>query len=148
MLRRTPFRRPDPPPSHARVKEWDGPRPTARATVIARIVSAFHAPVPKKNALRSATYRRWVASLPCAVCRLAGPSQCAHSDVGKGLAVKATDATCYPLCADQPGRLGCHSRIGASGVLGRDWRRAAEARYSTETARLARATGNWPEGWT
>ncbi len=62
--------------------------------------------VPKDPPLRSEPYRRYVASLPCAHCGRAGPSQCAHADEGKGLSLKASDRTCFPLCADGPSRRG------------------------------------------
>ena len=88
---------------------------------------------PKAAPMRSEKYRRLVASLPCAHCGKAGPSQAAHADEGKGLAMKASDETCYPLCADSPGRRGCHSLIGASGLFSREQRRTLEARYAEQT---------------
>lgn len=70
-------------------------------------------PVPKQEYVRDESYRRFVASLPCFECGIAGISQAAHSNqsgAGKGLSIKASDAFLFPLCADQPMRLGCHSK--------------------------------------
>lgn len=148
MMRRTAFRRKDPPPSLSRVRQWSGPAPTPRAPAQA-VPGPLRAIVslPKDRPARSLAYRRWVATLACAHCRRAGPSQCAHADAGKGLAIKSTDAACFPLCADAPGRRGCHTRMGASGEFGQEGRRALEVRYGAETEALARATGKWPRAW-
>jgi hypothetical protein len=67
------------------------------------------------------------------MCGLPGPSQCAHSDEGKGLAIKSSDLECFPLCADTPLFRGCHSIMGASGRLGREKRRELEKRYAAAT---------------
>lgn len=98
--------------------------------------------LPKSRPYRSEAYRRLVAALPCAHCQRPGPSQCAHGDEGKGLAIKASDWTCYPLCADGPGRRGCHSLIGASGAFTREQRRALEAKYAEQTRTLLAASVN------
>lgn len=61
---------------------------------------------------RNEKYRRLVASLPCVVCGIEGRSQAAHSNLsmhGKAMSLKASDAAIFPLCADEPGRQGCHS---------------------------------------
>lgn len=67
----------------------------------------------KTEYVRDESYRRFVASLPCFACGIAGISQAAHSNqggAGKGLSIKASDAFLFPPCADQPMRLGCHSK--------------------------------------
>ena len=93
--------------------------------------------IVKDRPVRDEAYRRLVASLPCAHCKRPGPSQCAHADEGKGFSIKASDLETYPLCADAPGRRGCHSLIGASGMFTRDQRRALESAYVAQTrARL------------
>ena len=89
--------------------------------------------VPKENVLRDEDYRRLVANLPCAHCGRAGPSQAAHADQGKGMGIKTGDDTCYPLCADSPGRRGCHSLIGSDAMFTRDQRRTLETRYAEQT---------------
>lgn len=88
---------------------------------------------PKAKPVRDESYRRLVASLPCSHCGRLGPSQAAHGDEGKGLGLKASDLTCYPLCADSPGRQGCHSIIGASGMFSKEHRRILEKRYAAQT---------------
>lgn len=125
-----------PPP---RVKIYDGDRPTAPrephpAALRPLGPSTKHVePIPKQPPYRSEAYRRLVAALACAHCRRPGPSQCAHGDEGKGLAMKSSDLTCFPLCADEPGRRGCHSMIGASGMFTREQRRALEQTYAAQT---------------
>jgi hypothetical protein len=103
--------------------------------------------IPKQRLRRSEAYRRYVASLPCAHCGRPGPSQCAHSDQGKGMAMKAGDDTCFPLCADSPGFRGCHSSIGASAAYSRAARRELEVRYASEVRRIAKASNQWPKEW-
>lgn len=134
--------------AHASIEQpQPDPKPAQHRT--ARIATVNHdtAPVPKNPPHRSETYRRWVASLPCIHCGEEGPSQCAHSDIGKGAGMKASDQSCFPLCADSPDALGCHSLIGASGEMGKEGRRTLEQVYSDSVQRMARATGNWPKEW-
>jgi hypothetical protein len=53
----------------------------------------------KTPTFRSEAWRRAVASLPCACCFKEGETQAAHPNHrGKGLAVKAPDCWCVPLC--------------------------------------------------
>lgn len=82
--------------------------------------------VPKESPVRSEAYRRLVASLPCWMCRASAPSQCAHVDFGKGAGIKACDLQTFPLCADRPGRVGCHTVMGATGTHTKDIRRHME----------------------
>jgi hypothetical protein len=67
--------------------------------------------VPKGEPLRDKSYRRWVASLPCYECRIHGYSQCAHGNTGKAKGLKNSDEGCFPMCADRPGIVGCHTRF-------------------------------------
>src|SRR3974390_1672224 len=63
---------------------------------------------------RSETYRRYIASLPCAHCGLEGYSQAAHVGglaEGKGGGLKVSDARCIPLCGDRPEVAGCHTKF-------------------------------------
>lgn len=83
-------------------------------------------PCPKAVLLRDKSYRMAVASLPCFNCGVVGYSQAAHADFRKGMAIKSSDATAYPLCADRPGVQGCHSLIGAGAAMSRDARREFE----------------------
>lgn len=122
-----------PPP---RVKQWTAdelPGPRVPLQVVADTRARLTISLPKEMPYRSEAYRRLVAALPCAHCQRSGPSQCAHGDKGKGLAIKASDLTCFPLCADSPGRRGCHSLIGASGTFSREQRRILEATYAAQT---------------
>ena len=98
-----------------------------------------HVAIPKSKPWRSEAYRRRVAELPCAHCHKPGPSQAAHADQGKGMGMKAGDETCYPLCADGPAWRGCHTRIGAGGLYGKEERRALEAEYAAKTRKALEA---------
>lgn len=104
----------------------------------------FVSPVMKENPLRSEPYRKLVATLPCIMCGAAGISQAAHADMGKGAGIKTDDRTCFPACSTQPGRVGCHDTIGASGELGKEKRRELERLYGAETRAKIIAMGLWP----
>lgn len=106
-------------PTRAVCRKVDG---SARLTVM-----------PKSKPARDKAYLRRVAELACAHCNRPGPSQAAHSDEGKGLSIKASDYETFPLCADGPGRRGCHSLIGSSGTFTREQRRTLERAYVAKT---------------
>ena len=111
------------------------PRPRAAAVAVAGAARAIVS-LPKRQPVRDEAYRRLVAALPCAHCGREGASQAAHSDYGgdgKGMGIKACDLTCWPACADSPGRVGCHTLLGASGMFSRDMRRHLEAKYAAAT---------------
>lgn len=138
------FHRPAPRP----VKQMDDYTPKPREVVLRRDQPpTMVVPLPKSAPWRCEAYRRAVASLPCAHCRMEGRSQAAHSDEGKGLGIKASDATAVPLCADVPGRRGCHSLLGASGVFTQSQRRTLEKRYIDETQAALKAAGLWKPEW-
>jgi hypothetical protein len=120
--------------------------PLTRAVVYARISQDAANSAPKADVARSEKYLRLVSARPCIHCGIAGPSQAAHSDYGKGAHIKADDRTCYPLCAAQPGRLGCHDRIGSSGEFTKEKRRVLELSYAAATRAAITAEGGWPEG--
>lgn len=119
-------------------------RPAAVADAGARM--SLHLPCPKDAPARSEPYLRLVAAMACIHCSRHGPSQAAHADEGKGLAIKADDRTAFPLCADGPGRLGCHSIIGAAGAFRREHRRQLEKTYGARTRAAITAAGTWPAG--
>jgi hypothetical protein len=100
---------PQPIPPHLRRAATMAPRATV-------------ASIPKAEPVRDEAYRRLVAALPCAACGIEGRSQCAHVNSDKGKGVKASDTDSMPLCADGPGRVGCHSRFDKYELLtgGRD----------------------------
>lgn len=69
---------------------------------------------PKDGTFRSEKYRAAVAARPCAYCGTEGRSQAAHIGgvaQGKGGARKVSDARLLPLCADQMGAVGCHTKF-------------------------------------
>jgi len=107
------------------------PRECARNDGKARMTLVM--PRPKDAPVRDEAYRRRVAALPCAHCGRPPPSQCAHADEGKGMGIKSSDLDTYPACADAPGRVGCHSLIGASGMFTREQRRHLERTYAERT---------------
>jgi hypothetical protein len=100
--------------------------------IVARISTTIK-PCPKAILLRDENYRRAVAILPCFNCGIEDYSQAAHADEGKGLGIKSSDETCYPLCADRPGVVGCHTLIGASGTYSREARREFEKQAAVWT---------------
>ncbi len=126
------------PATEPRGRQWEGEAPVIerRACRMSEATSRLSVSAPKTNPVRDESYRRLVASLACAHCGRAGPSQCAHNDEGKGMSIKASDLETYPLCADGPGRRGCHTVIGASGLFTREQRRALETRYVAQTKAL------------
>ena len=131
------------------VKQYDGPTPSPRPVPerIADHRARLVVPLPKQAPARSEPYRRLVAAMPCAHCGRAGPSQCAHDDAGKGMAIKADDRTCWPACADRLGAVGCHTLIGARGMFTQAQRRVLEEGYAATTRAQIKSDGNWPAGW-
>lgn len=58
------------------------------------------------------------------------------------MGIKASDTGCFPLCADGPGRRGCHWLIGTSGLFTREQRRTLERTYTERTrAQLEQRNG-------
>lgn len=107
--------------------------------------SAACEPIDKENALYSKAYRMAVASLPCINCGRVGHSQHAHENENKGKALKLDDRRAMPLCADDYGIFGCHSRFDRYALfldraehirMGREW--AAQTRKQIENL------GLWP----
>ena len=121
-------------------------RPRAPCNAVMTPVQGTVSSIAKENALRSEPYRRLVAALPCAYCRREQHSQHAHENENKGKALKLDDRRAMPLCADDPGVLGCHSRFDRYALfidraehirMGRQW--AAETRAQIEQS------GQWPK---
>ena len=99
---------------------------------------------PKQPVVRAPAYRQWVASLPCCACRIEGYSQAAHPNAaryGKGMARKADDLTCFPLCCTRPGHMGHHAMHDLCLDMTKDERDELEAGYIAETQALAREAG-------
>jgi hypothetical protein len=97
--------------------------------------------VPKVLPIRSESYRRWVASLPCIVCRIEGYTQAAHPCGGRGLGQKASDLDCFPLCSTRPGHMGHHAEHDLLIEMTLVERRALEMVYIDQTRELARLEG-------
>ena len=100
----------------------------------------------KHPPVRSEAYRRAVAALPCVICKIAGISQCAHANTGKGAGIKASDLESFPLCACQPGRQGCHSKFDQGALYTKAARRLIEPAWIADTQRCIHTMGQWPKG--
>ena len=127
LFERPPRRMPDPVPAG----QWR----------IGEPINAPADPVVKDAPMRSEPYRRWVASLPCAMCNRQGLSQAAHANAGKGMALKVCDSRLFPACGPHGINIGCHRRIDLSVDMTRAERRALEDRLVAETQALAVANG-------
>lgn len=115
----------------------DAPAPApaslTRQARTGRVVAAADlAPVPaseKDRPVRSPSYLRAVASLPCCNCGREGHSQAAHINRGKGMSIKAPDNQTFPLCASGYTWVGCHEQYDqyqladkhSSAEMGRAW---------------------------
>lgn len=133
-------------PTYKRERVYPTPIPPhLRRGTMAR-ADGFAATVEKENAIYHEGYRRLVAAFPCINCDKPDRSQHAHENDGKAKAAKLDDRRAMPLCCDEPGFEGCHTKFdqyrlipgGRSAHIaqGRVW--AAETRERIETA------GLWP----
>ena len=95
---------------------------------------------PKASIVRSESYRRWIAALPCFGCGIQGYSQCAHAN-GGGMGTKASDLDSFPLCATRPGDMGCHMRFDLCVDMDKAQRRELTERYVQLAQQLARKAG-------
>jgi hypothetical protein len=142
MLRRSSFKRPAyvaPPPAPV--------RPATRTATYAGSTSGE--PVEKDVFVRSETYRRLVAQLPCKHCGIAGFSQAAHPNTGKGAGLKTDDRECFPLCTVHPNAAGglvggCHERFDQGALYDKTTRRMVEQAWAADTRRQIKAAGQWP----
>ena len=105
------------------------------------------APVEKESPLRSEPYRRLVAALPCAHCGIAGYSQCAHENDGKGKGMKVDDRRAMPLCCTRPGIEGCHVAFDQYRLLpgGRDAHAEQGRIWAEQTRQQIEQLGKWPK---
>lgn len=144
VLRRSPMRRPTPPPSLARVRQWEGeaPRPIDRKAIIARIPGndeTFVVPIGKLRGYQSGPYMAAVRTLACARCgTIAIARQFCHRDEGKGFGIKTDCREGWPGCPP------CHYEVGSSGKLGKLGRRAFELQAGADTRAKVLAAGKWP----
>lgn len=95
----------------------------------------------KVPTVRSRGYRMWVAGFPCSCCGLAGYSQAAHPNKGRGLGQKASDLDVFPLCCTRPGHMGCHYMHDNLIDMTLDQRRERETVYVERMQALAIAAG-------
>ena len=136
-LQSRPMRRPAPKPA----KQMDGYTVKPRTPPLRRDdgKARMTVPIPKERPARDEAYRRLVAALPCAHCGIEGYSQAAHGDEGKGMAIKSSDYTCFPLCGPNYYYNGCHWLIGTSGRFSREDRRKLEREYAAKTRETLKA---------
>ena len=83
LTRRTPMKRTSWPRRVAPATPVSPVQPLARPANYAP-AAGHAAAVPKEAPARSESYRRAVAALPCIHCGIAGYSQHAHANAGKG----------------------------------------------------------------
>ena len=150
LARRTPMRR----TGWRRREGVSSVTPVAPALPVAPLArpanyasAAARAPARSKSTpLRSEAYRRAVAALPCIHCGIAGHSQHAHANAGKGLGLKTDDRAGFPLCAPRPGIEGCHARFDQYRLLpgGRDAHVAAGRAWGARTRAAVEKAGKWP----
>ena len=155
MMRRTPSRRAATSTTHETEQEreqrlMDKAR-RAMNSVVPRAATmglgtTAAAPIPKAAPVRSEAYRRTVATLPCAICGVAGHSQAAHANTGKGMGMKACDLTCFPACGPRPGIQGCHAALDQGALFSKAVRRELEPVWAADTRRKLLALGLWPKG--
>lgn len=141
-MRRTGFKRPAySPPAPAPLTPI--PRDIAEriSTGAARLSVMPKPPEP----LRHEGYRRLVASMPCIRCGVVGRSQCAHANVGKGMAQKVDDRQSFPLCGDSPVARGCHSHLDQGAIMDKAARRRVELAWARQTRRAILAAQAWPK---
>lgn len=98
--------------------------------------------------LRSEKYRRAVASLPCAHCGIAGYSQHAHENEGKGKGQKLDDRRAMPLCCARPGIEGCHAAYDQYRLVpgGRAAHIELGRAMAAQTRNTLNTSGLWPAG--
>ena len=139
-MKRSGFKRqewqPAPKPVH---KPLASPPNYAPAVVAA-------ASVPKGEYLRHEGYRRLVAGLPCICCGIAGSSQAAHSNRGKGAGLKTDDRTCFPLCCDRPGVKGCHPKFDRYELYPKHAAAVVAEAWGADTRRRIEMMNLWPTG--
>lgn len=97
--------------------------------------------IPKTRPVRSESYRRWIASLDCFGCGVSGFSQCAHSNINKGLGMKTCDLLTFPLCAPHFGLMGCHYQHDNMIEINRETRRELELKYVARAQDMGREAG-------
>ncbi len=99
-----------------------------RAAMASNLAAEAPRPAEKDGTFRCRSWREAVASLACAACGKAGPSQCAHiNHRGKGAGLKAPDCWTFPLCPD------CHREFDQGKSYTKDQRREVADGWVIET---------------
>jgi hypothetical protein len=128
------------------------PESQRRNAVFARMDVPAAPPIAKAEPVRSEAYRRLVASLPCIYCGRVGHSQHAHTNFQKAKGMKNDDRDAMPLCADEPGREGCHTKFDQYRLFdGREMHVWWGIKWASLTRIEICNTGLWPENlprWT
>lgn len=148
LMKRTPMKRGQgfKRPVLERTRSNYKPIPTAVRRGVMAMVGACAQAVEKDAPVRHEGYRRLVASLPCACCGRVGRSQHAHENEGKAKGMKLDDRRAMPLCADEPGAVGCHTLFDQYRLLpgGRPAHVEQGRAWSTQTRQRITDMGLWP----
>jgi len=130
------------PPKPPRLRDMERPpQKLARSVNFAGGTSGIA--IEKENAVYSEPYRRLVAALPCAACKVEGHSQAAHQPpTGKGR--KEDDRACFPLCCTRPGVVGCHVEFDQYRLVPGPAMREQARTWGRQTRAEIRNSGNWP----
>jgi hypothetical protein len=68
---------------------------------------------PRRGPERDKDYKAWIRTLPCCACGAEERSEAAHTGSDGGMAQKASDLSCVPLCRDCHTQApGAHHRVG------------------------------------
>lgn len=120
------------------------PPTRGRGGVLAQC-SSMAAPAPKEAVIQHVGYLRLVAAGACKNCGIAGYSQAAHPNEGKGMGIKTDCRRAFPLCCDRPGVRGCHGAFDQAAMFGKAARRLIEDAWGADTRRRILAAGEWPK---
>jgi hypothetical protein len=101
--------------------------------------------IAKEAPVRSEPYRRLVAARPCKNCGRIGRSQAAHPPP-TGKAIKQDDRLCFPLCADELARAGCHPRFDQYVLFPYEQAIQVAKQWGAETRAEIVHDGDWPAG--
>lgn len=138
MLRNSTLKRSTPLRAKAPMKRSKADRDEGLGRRV-EIVMGFYRPPGHKlpTLLRSEPHRRNVAALSCARCGKVGPSQAAHVNISKGMALKACDSLTFPLCPE------CHREHDQGGNVTKIRRWQLEWEYVDATRAVLIQFGKW-----
>ncbi len=143
-MNRSTFKR----PTYERTRTVHKPIPEhlRRSASFAKADAGNPVSVEKEKPLRSEAYRRLVAAMPCANCGREKHSQHAHENgADKARGMKQDDRRAMPLCADDFGVLGCHTRFDRYALfLDREEHRRMGAIWAAQTREQIETMGLWP----